>query len=321
VARVNDGVSLMRQTFTLGRLFDIRVGVHITWFAVYVFATLSIARNISGVARPAAIGLAAICALLLFASVIAHEFAHALVARAYGVRTKAITLFLFGGVATLECEPPTPGAEVIIALAGPAMSAALGALAFGVLMLLERAAAGPFGEALALVVAYVALANGVLAAFNLTPAFPMDGGRVLRAAVWRLRKSRAAATGAASIIGLVLAAGLAGIGVASAFVTRSWQGAWYVLIGAFLLWQGWQHLVESRYAERLERTRVGDVMDAPGADDVAGDAFSLASSATALDAITAFRSSDREQIAVVDAGRLSGWLHRERMLHIFDRAA
>jgi Zn-dependent protease len=258
----------MPQTFTLGRLFDIRVGVHISWLAVYVLATLSIAVNISGVARPAAIGLAAICALLLFVSVIAHEFAHALVARAYGVRTKAITLFLFGGVATLECEPPTPGAEVMIALAGPALSAALGALAFGVLMLLERVAQGPFGEALALVVAYVALANGVLAAFNLIPAFPMDGGRVLRAAVWRARKSRAAATGAASITGLVLAAALAGTGIAMAFVTRSWQDAWYVMIGAFLLRQGWQQLIDSRRTQRLERTRVGDGMDAAAPDDL-----------------------------------------------------
>jgi Zn-dependent protease len=311
----------MRQTFTLGRLFDIRVGVHVSWLVVYLLATLSIAGNISGVSRALAIGLGAVCATLLFVSVIAHEFAHALVARAYGVRTRAITLFLFGGVATLECEPPTPRAEVMIALAGPAMSAALGALAFGVLMLLERVAGGPVGEALGLVVAYVSLANGVLAAFNLVPAFPMDGGRVLRAAVWQARKSRAAATGAASIISLVLAAALVVTGVALAFIAHAWQDAWYVLIGAFLLYQGWVQLLDSRLTERLERTRVGDVMDAATADDVPGDGFSLASSATALDAVTAFRTSDREQIAVVDAGRLSGWLHRERMLRIFDRAA
>jgi Zn-dependent protease len=259
--------------------------------------------------------------LLLFASVIVHEFAHALAARTCGVRTKAITLFLFGGVATLECEPPSPRAEVLIALAGPAMSALIGMLAFGVLMLLERSTGGPFSEAVGLVVAYVALANGVLAAFNLIPAFPMDGGRVLRAAVWQARKSRAAATGAASIIGLVLAVALVVTGVVLAFVARTWQGAWYVLIGAFLLRQGWQQLTNSRVMERLERTRVSDMMDADATGDVPADGFSLASSATALDAVTAFRTSDREQIAVVDAGCLSGWLHRERMLRIFDRAA
>src|SRR5450755_684495 len=311
----------MRQTYTLGRLLDIRVGVHVSWLAVYVLATVSISGNISGVSRPLAIGLAAICALLLFVSVIAHEFAHALVARVYGVRTKAITLFLFGGVATLECEPPTPGAEVMIALAGPAMSAALGGLAFGLLVVLERWNGGQFGEALGLVVAYLALANGVLAAFNLVPAFPMDGGRVLRAAVWRARKSRAAATGAASIVGLLLAAALVVTGVALAVTGRAWQDAWYVLIGAFLLRQGWVQLADSRFTERLERVRVGDVMDAPGAGDLPDDGFSLASSATALDAVTAFRASDRNQIAVVDAGRLAGWLRRERMLGIIDPAA
>ncbi len=311
----------MRQTFTLGRLFDIRIGVHVSWLAVYLLATVSIAGNIGGVSRLLALGLAAICALLLFASVIAHEFAHALVARAYGVRTRAITLFLFGGVATLECEPPSPGAEVMIALAGPAMSAVIGASAFGVLMLLERSAGGPLGDAVGLVTAYVALANGVLAAFNLVPAFPMDGGRVLRAAIWRARRSRAAATGAASIVGLALAVALVGGGLTMALTAHAWQDGWYVLIGAFLLRQGWVQLLDSRFTERLERLRVSDVMDAADADDVLDDGFSLASSATALDAMTACRASDCKQLAVVDAGRLAGWLHRERMLHIFDRAA
>jgi Zn-dependent protease len=311
----------MRQTLTIGRLFDIRVGVHVSWLVIFLLVTFSIAGNISGIARPAAFGLAALCALLLFVSVIAHEFAHALVARAYHVRTKAITLFLFGGVATLESEPPSPGAEVLIALAGPAMSALIGALAFGVLMLLERFASGPPGDAAGLVTAYLALANGVLAAFNLIPAFPMDGGRVLRAIVWRARKSRAAATGAASIVGLVLALLLIGGGVGAALMARSWQDVWFIMVGAFLLRQGWVQFRDSRYLERLERVRVSDVMDRAGAVDLPADGFSLSSTASALDAVSAFRTSNRTYIPVVDGGHLSGWLHRERMLEIFDRAA
>jgi len=114
---------------------------------------------------------------------------------------------------------------------------------------------------------------------------------------------------------------LVATGLAMAVAVRAPQDAWYVFIGAFLLRQGWVQLRDSRCTERLEGLHVSDVMDAPGADDVLGDGFSLASSATALDAVTAFRTSDREQIAVVDAGRLAGWLHRERMLGIFDRAA
>jgi hypothetical protein len=149
----------------------------------------------------------------------------------------------------------------------------------------------------------------------------MDGGRVLRAAVWQARKSRAAATGAASIVGLVLAGALSIAGVVLALALHTWQDAWYVLIGAFLLRQGWVQFRDSRYIERLERVRVSDVMETVHAGDVPGDDFSLASSASALDAVSAFRMSDRTRIAVVDAGHLSGWLRRERMFEIFGRAA
>jgi Zn-dependent protease len=311
----------MRQTLTLGHVFDIRVGVHVSWFAVYVLVTVSIAGSITGLAPAAAVGLAAICALLLFASVIAHEFAHALAARRFGVRTSAITLFLFGGVATLETEPPTPRAEVLIALAGPAMSALLAGFAFGALPLIERAATGDAAEPAAMLIAYLALANGALAAFNLIPAFPMDGGRVLRAVLWQTRKSRAAATGAASIAGLTIVGALMVAAVVTGIAMHAWQGLWYVLVGAFLLRQGWLQYRDSRFIERLERVRVSDVMDAAQSEDLPADGFSLASSSSALDAVSVFRTSNRTQIAVVDAGHLSGWLHRERMLEIFDRAA
>jgi Zn-dependent protease len=311
----------MRQTVSLGRLFDIRVGVHVSWFLVYAFTTASLASTIVDVGRPAAIGLAAVCAAFLFVSVVAHEFAHALVARRFGIRTRAITLFLFGGVALLENEPATPWADVVIALAGPAMSALLGALAFGLLALVERVTSGSVGHALSLLVAYLALANGVLALFNLIPAFPMDGGRVVRAAIWRARRSRAAATGAASILGLVLASAVIIAGVVSLVTTHRWQAVWYVLIGMFLARQGWVQLHDSRYVERLERVRVSDVMEAAAGDHVPADGVSLASSSSALDAIRLFRTTDRTDIAVVDAGELAGWLRRERMLAIFDRAA
>jgi Zn-dependent protease len=311
----------MRLTFIIGRFFDIRVGVHVSWLALYAFVTLSIAGSITGVSHVAAVALAAVCALLVFLSVIAHEFAHALVARGFGVRTKAITLFLFGGVAMLESEPPSPRAEALIALAGPGMSGVLALTAYGLLCVCERWSSGSLADAVGMLLAYLSLANAVLALFNLAPAFPMDGGRVLRAAVWQLRKSRAAATGAASIVSLVLAGALAVGGLVTALVFHSWQYAWYSLVGGFLLRQGWLQFHDSRYIERLERVRVSDVMDAAGARELPGDGFSLASSASALDAVSVFRASNRTEIAVVDAGRLSGWLNRERMLEIFDRAA
>jgi Zn-dependent protease len=251
----------MRQTLSLGRLFDIRVGVHVSWIVVFALMTTSIAGTIDGVSRSLAYALAALCTLLLFASVTAHEFAHALIARQFGVRTQSITLFLFGGVATLESEPPTPRAEVAIALAGPAMSAVLAALAFGGLMVLDRTLHGPVGESVGLLVTYLAFANGVLAVFNIVPAYPMDGGRVLRAAIWRVRKSRAAATGAASIVGLVVAGGVVIAASVAVIGYHAWSDAWYVAVGLFLLRQSGIGLRESRAAEREERTAIVATVD------------------------------------------------------------
>jgi Zn-dependent protease len=210
-----------RQTLILGRLFDIRVGVHVSWLAVYAFMTFALARALGMLPQAEAYAFGAICALALFASVVAHELAHALVARRFGVRTCAITLFLFGGVATLEREPATPRTDALVALAGPAMSAALAVLGLGLLFALDRALPdGALRDALGLLGTYVVLANGVLAAFNILPAYPMDGGRVLRALIWRRTGNRDAATNAASRVGIDLAYG------------------WYVILGAFLLRQG-----------------------------------------------------------------------------------
>ncbi|GAC1539989.1 MAG: hypothetical protein NVS2B17_15820 [Candidatus Velthaea sp.] len=310
---MNEREVRMSQTFTVGRFFDIRVGVHVSWIAVYIFMTLSIASSIDAVSRSLAIGLAAVCALALFVSVVAHEFAHALVARRFGVKTTGITLFLFGGVATLEREPPSPRAEMFIALAGPAASGALAGVAFLAIMLLERTASGAWAEALGVVLAYLAIANGVLAVFNLIPAFPMDGGRVLRAALWSARKSHASATASASLTGVVFAGILFTSGIGLAIWQHSWQFGWYVLLGAFIGKQSWSQYREARLVARLERVRVADVMDA-AADEMPFEGIHLESNANALDALAAFRSSDRTTIAVLRDGRLAGWLSRDRTL-------
>ncbi len=223
---------MVGATYVPGRLFGVQVGVHVSWLAVYAFLTFGLAREIG-------LALGALCALALFASVLAHELAHALVARRFGVRTEAITLFLFGGVATLEAEPPTPKAETLIALAGPALSALLGLAAFGGLVALERLVPAAGGTPLAVVVAYLALANGVLAAFNLVPAYPMDGGRVLRALLWRARGDRNRATVIASRAGTAFALLFVAAGVFVTAATHNWTYGWYVILGAFLLRQGW----------------------------------------------------------------------------------
>ena len=121
----------MVGTYSLGRLFRIRVGFHVSWILLFAFVTWTIASSLTGLTEIVAATMAATCAVLLFASVVMHEFAHALVARYFGVQTQGITLFIFGGIATLESEPPTPRAEVAIALAGPIFSGLVALAAYG----------------------------------------------------------------------------------------------------------------------------------------------------------------------------------------------
>jgi Zn-dependent protease len=238
-----------RQTLTLGRLFDIRVGVHVSWLAVYAFMTLALARGLGMLPAGEAYAFGALCALALFASVVAHEFAHALVARRFGVRTDAITLFLFGGVATLEREPATPRADALIAFAGPAMSALLAVLAFGATFAADRFIPNTgLRDALGLLGTYLMLANGVLALFNLLPAYPMDGGRILRAVVWHATRDRMSATNAASRVGIGFALLFVAAGVLTALAAHNAMYAWYAVLGAFLLRQGWSEERASRRA-------------------------------------------------------------------------
>lgn len=247
----------MRQTVILGRLFDIRVGIHVSWLAVYAFMTLALARGLGMVPQAEAYVLGAICALTLFASVVAHELAHALVARRFGVRTDAITLFLFGGVATLEEEPRAPKADALIALAGPALSALLALVALVVVIATDRLVAhGALRDALGALGSYIVVANAVLAAFNLVPAYPMDGGRVLRALLWRRLRDRAAATRISSRVGIVFALLLVAAGVLVVAATHDIFYGWYAVLGAFLLRQGWS---QERAAQASDRRRNADI--------------------------------------------------------------
>jgi Zn-dependent protease len=245
-----------RQTFFLGRLFGVRVGVHVSWLAVYAFITVMLARGLAGLPVIQAYGLGALFALALFAGVVAHEFAHALVARRFGVRTRSITLFLFGGVAELETEPGTPGADAAIAAAGPAMSALLCVVAFAATLAIDRYVPGGLGEALGRLGTYVALVNGVLAVFNMIPAYPMDGGRVLRAALWQRGHDRRTATIAASRIGMAFALVFVAAGVLASAALHDLSYGWCALMGTFLLRQSWS---QQRALRASGRRATGDV--------------------------------------------------------------
>jgi Zn-dependent protease/CBS domain-containing protein len=174
-------------------------------------------------------------ALGLFGSIVIHEVSHSLVARRYGLPITGITLFIFGGVAEMDDEPPSPQSEFMMALAGPLSSAVL-ALIFWLLSLWggRYEGTGVVWPALTALVGYLASINGSLALFNILPAFPLDGGRVLRSILWGLRDDLRWATRLASRIGSAFGYLLVGLGVLSLFLGRFSGGLWLIVIGMFL---------------------------------------------------------------------------------------
>ena len=261
----------MGGSIKLGKLLGIPITINYTWFIIlavltFQFATLSYPQQYPR--QPAItywiVGL--VTAVLLFVSVLVHELAHSVVSRAFGTPVEGITLFLFGGVSTITDEAHRPYQELLMAGAGPLTSALLGAILWGVSWI-----ASP-RTYFAGMVAILAQANLVLAAFNMIPGFPMDGGRVLRSLIWMGTRNLRQATRAASIIGRIVAALMILAGVAMALLLRAWSsGLWLVVIGWFLenaAGQSYQQLV---LRETLAGLRARDVMttDCARADESA----------------------------------------------------
>ncbi len=247
----------------LFRWFGISIGFDLSWLIVAAVLTFALAegefpRVMSGISTRTAWAMAAVSAFGLFASVLLHELAHALVARQYGVATRRITLFIFGGIAELEDEPPTPAAEFVIAAAGPVASLMV-ALAAGVLAGAVIAIGG--GVELSMAISWVCRMNLVLAIFNLLPAFPLDGGRMLRSVLWWWRKDLLSATRVSSVIGQGFAYGLIGIGVLRIVSTGSIAaGIWYVLIGFFVRNAARSSYQQTVWRQVLAGERVGSFM-------------------------------------------------------------
>ncbi|HEX6978395.1 MAG TPA: site-2 protease family protein [Alphaproteobacteria bacterium] len=170
-------------------------------------------------------------AIGLVASIVVHELAHSVVARRFGMQIHGITLFAFGGAAEMAEEPPTPAAEFWMAIAGPVTSLVVAALFYGLGLAFEAVAAP---GALTAVIAYLAGINVILALFNLVPAFPLDGGRVLRAILWGWRRDLRWATRIAAGIGGGFGLGLIVFGVLNALMGNVVGGLWMFLIGLFL---------------------------------------------------------------------------------------
>jgi Zn-dependent protease/CBS domain-containing protein len=240
------------RTLTLFEIFGFKININLSWAFIAVLIAWSLAlgffpRLYEGLPTTTYWWMGIAGVIGLFFSIVLHELAHSLVARAFGTPMKGITLFLFGGIAEMEHEPPTPKAEFLMAIAGPLMSVMLGGLFYGLAVLVRELGGG---APLHGVLRYLAMLNGLLVAFNMVPAFPLDGGRALRAGLWAWRKDLRWATRIASRIGAAFGAALMILGVIAMLRGDLITGLWWLLIGMFIraAAQGAYHQLQLRRA-------------------------------------------------------------------------
>ena len=247
-----------RSTVRLLTVFGIPINVNASWVLIYALITWTLAvgyfpRQLPGMEPLAYWANGLLAALLLFTSVLIHELAHSLVAIRSGLTVRGITLHLLGGVSQLDDEPPDPRTEFLMAAAGPLASLVIAAA----LWLARLGVDAPWGDAILTYLIYVNTAVGL---FNLIPGFPLDGGRVLRAVVWRSTGNLARATAIASRMGRGVAVGLVVLGAWQAFAGAFLSGLWLVLIGLFLRQAASASESQATLASTLGQVPVSDVM-------------------------------------------------------------
>ena len=224
----------MRGAFHIATIRGIDIGVHYSWLLVFFLIAWTLAvglfpQQFPGLGAAAYWAMGFVASLLLFGSVLVHELAHSFMAQSRGLAVRSITLFIFGGISNIGGEPARAGDELAISIVGPVSSMVLGGL-FWALWLAVGDGVGPIEG----VLLYLATVNILLALFNMIPGFPLDGGRVLRAAVWwftgSLRTATRVAVGAGHAVAFLLIFG----GLFVAFSGALISGIWLILIGWFL---------------------------------------------------------------------------------------
>ena len=221
---------------SLFNIFGFEIKIDISWLILAALVTWSLASGLfpeyyKDLSPASYWWMGAAGAAGLFLSIVFHELAHSLVARNYGVSMKGITLFIFGGVAEMEDDPPNPRAEFFMAIVGPLSSAAISLFLFLIIFWGKERS---WPVTINGVLAYLAWLNIVLAVFNLVPAFPLDGGRVLRSALWSWKKDMRWATAIAARIGSGFGITLIILGVISLFMGNFVGGLWWFMIGLFI---------------------------------------------------------------------------------------
>lgn len=223
------------RSIRIGRLAGIPIGVQPLWLVIVALITFSLGAvyypdQASGIAPVASYALGLLSALLLFASILLHELGHAVVARRHGVEIEEIDLWLLGGVARMKGYPKTAGDELRFALAGPAVTLAIAAVFWTIALALPSSSP----SALNAVIEYQAFINTAILAFNLLPAFPLDGGRVARALIWGRIGDLTRATAVAATIGRGFGWGMIGLGLL-ATAAGGLGGIWLALVGFFVI--------------------------------------------------------------------------------------
>lgn len=256
---------LWGTAWVVGRILGIQIRIDTSWAIIFalVLATLSgsyFPEAYPGLSVPLYWLLGIVCTLLFFASVLAHELSHSVVAIRQGEQVPSITLFLFGGVAQISREPDEPKKEFLMALVGPLTSMVIGAV-FLLIWWLTRRAWLPA----AAVAGWLGQMNFVLAVFNLVPGYPLDGGRILRSIIWRLTRDVRKATRAASRVGQGVAIILIALGVYILIESfrrgsASLGGIWLILIGWFLHSAAVRGYEQVRVRQILSETRVDQIM-------------------------------------------------------------
>jgi Zn-dependent protease/predicted transcriptional regulator len=285
----------------LFKLAGFQIALDWSWLILAVLITWTLASGVfpfyyPGLTPAAYWSMGVIAALGLFASIILHELGHATVARRYGLPIRRITLFVFGGVAEMEAEPARPAAEFWVAIAGPIVSFLVGLVFW---LLLQAAAGAGAGVSVVGVLGYLATINIILAVFNLVPAFPLDGGRILRAALWYWKGSLRWATRVSSTIGGGFGILLIVLGVYRVLVGDFIGGMWWFLIGLFVRFAAQMSYQQVLVRETLRGIPVRRIMS--------GNPVTVSSGITIAQLIDDYICRHHHNMfPVVDNGRLVG---------------
>jgi Zn-dependent protease/predicted transcriptional regulator len=240
-AKVKPGLAFLEEEMfgkgiRLFKLLGFEVGIDWSWIIIAVLIAWSLSTGLfpfyyKNLSTQMYWIMGIVGAGGLFLSIVIHELCHSLMARRYGVHMKGITLFIFGGVAQMEEDPPSPQAEFATAIVGPLSSIAIALIFYGIYL---SGKGGGLPDPVNGVVGYLAMINGILAGFNILPAFPLDGGRVLRSILWGVKKNLRWATRVSSRIGSGFGILLIVLGVLNVLRGNFIGGMWWFLIGMFL---------------------------------------------------------------------------------------